>query len=92
MGLKWGNKNNSPRRQTGDYLRSNKLPSNIDVKNTIIPVVADGAAVLVQRFLDTHHYNINKTRVCLACLCTKSPCAVKQTFVFPDRYRGTRWK
>ena len=30
----------------------------MDVKNTIIPVVADGAVVLGQRFLDAHYYNI----------------------------------
>ena len=44
------------------YNRINRR-ANIDAKNAIIPVVADGAAVLGQRFLDTHNYNIHATLV-----------------------------
>ena len=61
--------------------------SNIAVKNSIIPGLASGAAVLGQRFLDTHHYNIHTT---LVRLCAKSPCVVKQTFVFSDRDKGRK--
>ena len=33
----------------------NKPPVEYGRQNTIIPIVADGASVLGQRFLDTHH-------------------------------------